>query len=185
MSISVPTWKRFDTYPPLQATLQSAGQTLDISGASSIKAILKSGVAVVSGSCVIMQYAFTATTTNNNPGLTVVSAFTHLFGPAQGLAGSTITDTVGGTLIPAGATVLSFNSGASTIQMSANALGAGATQPLIANKGLVQYTWASNDLQLSGNYQVEFEITWTAGGIQTIPNATYGAVTVIDDLENA
>lgn len=36
--------------------------------------------------------------------------------------------------------------------------------------GIWSYTWASDDLDTAGTYEVEIEITWTTGKIQTFPN---------------
>lgn len=38
-------------------------------------------------------------------------------------------------------------------------------------RGRWQYTWASNDLSVAGDYEVEIEVTWSAGQIETFPDA--------------
>ena len=48
--------------------------------------------------------------------------------------------------------------------------------------GEVTYTWATGDTDTVGEYNVEVEIEWTDGGIETVPNADYWTVEVIDDL---
>lgn len=50
--------------------------------------------------------------------------------------------------------------------------------------GVVQYTWAATDLDTPGTYDAEFEIAWGDGGIETVPNAIYLPIEVIDDLDD-
>jgi hypothetical protein len=52
--------------------------------------------------------------------------------------------------------------------------------------GQVSYTWSGTDTAVADTYQVEFEIHWATGGIQTVPSAAAANPTVeIDaDLEN-
>lgn len=54
-----------------------------------------------------------------------------------------------------------------------------------STSGSIQYNWATNDLSVSDTYNVEFEIGWAGGGIQTVPNSGYSTIEVVDDLENA
>ena len=49
--------------------------------------------------------------------------------------------------------------------------------------GIVTYQWAAGDLDTPGKYDVEFEITWTGGGIETVPNDGYLELEVVDDLD--
>lgn len=49
--------------------------------------------------------------------------------------------------------------------------------------GIVSYTWVAGDTDTPGDYNVEIEVTWGDGGIQTFPNASYGAVQVVEDLD--
>lgn len=51
-----------------------------------------------------------------------------------------------------------------------------------AVNGIVTYQWTGSDTDTSGTYNVEFQITWGDGRIQTIPNADYLTVEVVDDL---
>lgn len=48
--------------------------------------------------------------------------------------------------------------------------------------GVVSYAWAVGDLAVADNYQVEFEITWNTGTIETVPNDGYMNVSVVADL---
>lgn len=38
------------------------------------------------------------------------------------------------------------------------------------NKGKWSYTWGASDLSAAGTYEVEIEVTWSAGKIQTFPS---------------
>jgi hypothetical protein len=51
-----------------------------------------------------------------------------------------------------------------------------------AANGRVQHNWGTADLDTVGTYDVEFEITWTDGTIETVPNDTYLTINVVDDL---
>lgn len=53
-----------------------------------------------------------------------------------------------------------------------------------AAQGYVTYNWASTDLSWADTYNVEYEIAWQAGGIETVPNDAYDQIVVIADLEN-
>lgn len=53
-----------------------------------------------------------------------------------------------------------------------------------AVNGKVQYTFGPTDLATAGSYDVEFEITWNDGGVETVPNSTVLNITVIDDLDH-
>lgn len=50
--------------------------------------------------------------------------------------------------------------------------------------GIVQHVWDANDTRNVGLFDVEFEITWTDGGIETVPNGSYLSVEVVDDLDS-
>lgn len=52
-----------------------------------------------------------------------------------------------------------------------------------AVNGTVQYAWQAGDTDTPGDYDVEFEITWSDGGIETVPNDSYNTVRVVDDLD--
>lgn len=48
--------------------------------------------------------------------------------------------------------------------------------------GTVQYDWVAGDTSDVGSYQVEFEVTYPAGGIETFPNNGYIRVEIISDI---
>jgi hypothetical protein len=50
-----------------------------------------------------------------------------------------------------------------------------------AAAGTVKYQWTGTDTDTSGNYDMEWQITWAAGK-QTVPGAGYDTVCVIDDI---
>lgn len=51
-----------------------------------------------------------------------------------------------------------------------------------ADTGEVTYTWAAGDTASSGTYDLEFEITWADGGVETVPSSGYETVVIEDDL---
>ncbi len=48
--------------------------------------------------------------------------------------------------------------------------------------GVVSYEWQAADTNAIGDYEVEVEITWNDGGIETVPNDGYFDLEVLDDL---
>jgi len=57
-----------------------------------------------------------------------------------------------------------------------------------AANGRVTYEWQTGDTDTAGTYNVEFEILWTDGTIETVPNgadpdAQYLTVEIVDDLD--
>lgn len=50
------------------------------------------------------------------------------------------------------------------------------------NLGQVTYTFLTNDVAVSGTYQVEFEVTFGDGSIATFPNSKYEQLQIMDDL---
>lgn len=52
-----------------------------------------------------------------------------------------------------------------------------------AVNGLVTYQWVTGDTDITDTYDVEFEIDWSDGTIQTVPNDGYMTVVVEDDLD--
>ncbi len=52
-----------------------------------------------------------------------------------------------------------------------------------AAAGTVQYVWIAADTDTVGTFDVEYEITWSDGGVETVPNDGYDTVIVVDDLD--
>lgn len=52
----------------------------------------------------------------------------------------------------------------------------------VTNTGHVTYDWVSPDTDVVDTYQTEFQITWTGGGIETVPNGDYNSIEIIADL---
>jgi hypothetical protein len=184
MSTSVPTWKRFDTYPPLVACIMSAGQFVDLSTAVSIKVLAKGALgSLITGTGVskLTVVTPTANVSSGSSQLTSVSSFTSI------VNGSSLQ----GNGIPAGARVGSFNVAQAYINMvdsnnnPLSATGNFTAATLTINVGTVQYNWGATDLQVADSYTVEFEVTWPASQVQTFPNSGYGNIAVMADLENA
>lgn len=48
--------------------------------------------------------------------------------------------------------------------------------------GEVSYEWQTGDTATVGEYEGEFEVHWTDGGIQTFPNPGYLQISVGDDV---
>lgn len=48
------------------------------------------------------------------------------------------------------------------------------------------YTWDDNDLDITGTYQVELEITWNSATsppeVETVPNVGYATLIIVADL---
>lgn len=58
----------------------------------------------------------------------------------------------------------------------------GACSIITASAGIVEYAWGATDTQTSGTYNGEFEITWSTGVTETVPNDSYFTLTIVDDL---
>jgi hypothetical protein len=52
-----------------------------------------------------------------------------------------------------------------------------------AAQGLVSYAWGASDLIVADTYNAEYEITWQAGGIETVPNDSFDLFYCVADLE--
>jgi hypothetical protein len=53
-----------------------------------------------------------------------------------------------------------------------------------AASGRVTYEWQTGDTDTPGTYEAEFEILWTDGTIETVPNQGYMSIVVTDDLDD-
>jgi hypothetical protein len=53
-----------------------------------------------------------------------------------------------------------------------------------AANGRVTYEWQTGDTDTPGTYDAEFEILWTDGTIETVPNDGYLTIIVTDDLDD-
>lgn len=51
-----------------------------------------------------------------------------------------------------------------------------------ASTGRVKYTWSAGDTDTVGEYEGEFEVTFSGGAVQTYPNKGYLKIEVTDDL---
>lgn len=48
--------------------------------------------------------------------------------------------------------------------------------------GVIEYVWVVGDTDVSGTYNVEVEIDWGGGEIQSFPSKGYFTITIEDDL---
>jgi hypothetical protein len=69
--------------------------------------------------------------------------------------------------------------GAKTVKVKAPAVIVAPTQ------GVVRYDWTSADTNTPGEYQAEWEVTFTDGKSQSFPTASYHSVAVLADLDGA
>lgn len=51
-----------------------------------------------------------------------------------------------------------------------------------APNGIVTFTWQTGDTDAVGTFQGEFQITYSDGGIETVPNNGYLSIEVFDDI---
>ena len=51
-----------------------------------------------------------------------------------------------------------------------------------AASGLVRYTWLSGDTDTHGDYEGEFEVTYSGGDMQTFPVNGYIPISILADL---
>ncbi len=51
-----------------------------------------------------------------------------------------------------------------------------------APNGVVRYVWQAGDTDILGKYDFEFEVTFSGGGIATVPNDGYNSLRIIKDL---
>jgi hypothetical protein len=54
-----------------------------------------------------------------------------------------------------------------------------------AKTSVVRYDWAATDTDIPGEYQAEWEVTFTGGKVQTFPTLTYHSIDVLADLDGA
>lgn len=51
-----------------------------------------------------------------------------------------------------------------------------------AVSGVVRYSWSAADTDTVGNYQAEFEVTYSDNSIETFPNDGYLRIEITDDI---
>src|SRR6516162_3364024 len=161
-----PTVKQYDTYPPWVFALSDDEGPITLSGASSVKIIMKvvgaTGAVGPLNASITGEQTFTASSVIGSPTLTSISSLTSI------IEGSTL---IGSGVAP-NATVLEIDPYANTIQMSAPATATVASMSVIANRGMISYTPTSTDTSVPGVYNIEASIHWDAGGTQItkVPN---------------
>lgn len=104
------------------------------------------------------------------PDLTVKTGDTHP--PIT----ATLTDSAGAVdLTTADSVRFVMKSGATVVE--------GACTVTNAVAGEVEYDWAAGDTDVAGTYEVEFEVTWNVGEIETFPNDGYKEIELLADLD--
>ena len=58
----------------------------------------------------------------------------------------------------------------------------GSVTTVSATQGNVSYTFSASDTDTSGNYQAEFQVTFSGGAVETFPNDDYIKVIITDDV---
>ena len=53
---------------------------------------------------------------------------------------------------------------------------------LAAAKGEVRYSWTTTNTNTAGNFEAEFQVTFSDGGVQTFPNDGYIDVIITEDV---
>ena len=58
----------------------------------------------------------------------------------------------------------------------------GTTSTLNATRGEVRYSWSTSDTDTAGNFEGEFQVTFSGGGVQTFPNDGYIDIIIFEDV---
>ena len=53
---------------------------------------------------------------------------------------------------------------------------------LAASKGEVRYSWTTTNTNTAGNFEAEFQVSFSDGGVQTFPNDGYIDVIITEDV---
>lgn len=178
-----------DTYPPIPVLLtdSSLSPAIDLSAATHVVWALKGVTASqITGYCAVQQVAITGTLSATTT-VTAVSPTTgYVNGATINIAGATSANPGG---IPVGATILS-GAGTSTLTLSVAATTSGAFSGVI-NQGLVWIPLSGSNsvstatggagFTAADTYTGETPILWSAGGLQTVPNAKNSDFTIVVD----
>ena len=57
-----------------------------------------------------------------------------------------------------------------------------ATPPADPDDPNVEYSWASGDTDTKGNYEAEWEVTYSGGAVEIFPDQGYSDIQVSDDV---
>lgn len=52
-----------------------------------------------------------------------------------------------------------------------------------ATSGVIQHTWVGSETSMADTWNLEWEIKWANGGVQTVPNTGIVAITIEQDIE--
>lgn len=86
---------------------------------------------------------------------------------------------VNGSIVNLDGATVSFKmrqAGSTTAKVNASAAVADAA------KGKVTYSWSASDTDTVGEFEGEFQVTYSGGGIQTFPNNKYIEIEITDDI---
>jgi hypothetical protein len=59
----------------------------------------------------------------------------------------------------------------------------GIASVVTISSAYIAYKWAVNDTATNGIYNAEYELTYSDGGVETVPNGSYFSIEVVDDLD--
>lgn len=100
--------------------------------------------------------------------------------------------TLSADLSPAGTTVNFIMrptlSGAVKVNAAAVIVGTRIITPVTGDPYTVtdvRYDWATGDTDTAGQFQAEWQVTWTGGKKQTFPTETYHSLEILADLDGA
>lgn len=192
LGVSTPdlVMKTYDTYPPVVAALTQNYQIVDLTNMTSVKFLMKGVVQTLqTGTAAKLTVASpTGTFTQNSNVIQSVSSFTNVVQGASLIAPGYLPAPSATQPVPR---VSTFDSVAGTITVTdnqgnpINATAGGSTITVTVGKGCVTYTLTSTNSSVADTCSVEWEITWSGGGVQTFPNSTYGAIQFVADLEGS
>lgn len=60
----------------------------------------------------------------------------------------------------------------------------GLASIVTVSSAYIAYKWATNDTATAGIYNSEYELTYSDGGLETVPNDGYFSIEVVDDLDS-
>lgn len=70
-----------------------------------------------------------------------------------------------------------------SVRFKMGAIDAAAVIVSPPTSGKVRYDWGAGETDVAGTHNAEFEITWTGGGVQTVPSKGYIKVVISEDLD--
>lgn len=59
----------------------------------------------------------------------------------------------------------------------------GVASVVTVSSAYIAYKWATNDTATTGIYNAEYQVSYTDGGVETVPNDGYFSIEIVDDLD--